>query len=66
MPLNEIEEHVDKISTDKTVIFHCRTGIRSAKAIKRLEKKFGFTNFYNLNGGILAYADEVDPSLAKY
>ncbi|MEM7551050.1 MAG: molybdopterin-synthase adenylyltransferase MoeB [Bacteroidota bacterium] len=66
IPLGEIEGHVNEIASDKQVVVHCRSGVRSAKAIKLLEKKYGFTNLYNLKGGILAYADEVDTSLAKY
>lgn len=66
IPLGGIEEAVDQISSDKKVIVHCRSGARSAQAISKLEKKFGFTNLYNLKGGILAYADQVDNSLAKY
>lgn len=66
IPLNSIIDNVDKISSDKQVIIHCRSGVRSANAIRALEDKFGFSNLYNLKGGILAYADEVDQSLAKY
>ena len=66
IPLATIEENADKISSDKKVVVHCRSGARSAQAIERLEKKFGFTNLYNLKGGILAFADEIDHSLAKY
>jgi molybdopterin/thiamine biosynthesis adenylyltransferase/rhodanese-related sulfurtransferase len=66
MPLNAIDDFAQKISREKKVIVHCRSGIRSAKAIKQLEVSHGFDNLYNLKGGILAYADEIDESLAKY
>lgn len=66
IPLNSILDNVDKISKDKKVVVHCRSGARSANAIQALEQKFGFDNLYNLKGGILAYADEIDTSLAKY
>ncbi len=66
IPLGQIEDKVDKIDSNKQVIIHCRSGVRSAQAIETLEKKFGFTNLYNLKGGILAYAKEIDNSLAKY
>lgn len=55
-----------RIETDKKVVLHCKMGGRSAKAIRALEEKFGFTNLYNLKGGILAYIDEVQPELTKY
>ena len=45
---------------------HCKMGGRSAKAIRELEEKFGFTNLFNLKGGILSYIDEVQPELTKY
>lgn len=66
IPLNEIEAAADKISSDKQVVVHCRSGVRSGKAIEKLEKKYGFTNLYNLKGGILAWADEIDQNLPKY
>jgi adenylyltransferase/sulfurtransferase len=66
IPLAGIQDHVDQISSDKKVVVHCRSGVRSAQAIQTLEKAFGFNNLYNLKGGILAYADEIDNSLAKY
>lgn len=66
IPLKTVLDEVGKVSSDKRVIVHCRSGKRSADAIKLLEDKYGFTNLYNLKGGILAYADEVDHSLAKY
>jgi adenylyltransferase/sulfurtransferase len=66
IPLATIEEQVDKINKDQPVIVHCKMGGRSAKAIRELEEKFGFTNLYNLKGGIIAYIDEVQPELTKY
>lgn len=65
-PLGAITEFSNRISRDKKVVIHCRSGVRSAKAIRQLEQEFGFTNLYNLKGGILAYAKEVDTSLATY
>lgn len=66
IPLNQIEEQVEKIASDKRVIVHCRSGKRSQQAIEQLEKKYGFTNLYNLQGGILAWAKEIDNSMVKY
>lgn len=66
MPLNQVSEFAAKIQKDKKVVIHCRSGVRSAKAIQQLENEFGFNNLYNLKGGILAYADEIDSELAKY
>jgi adenylyltransferase/sulfurtransferase len=66
IPLGSIMNNADKISKDKKVVVHCRSGARSGTAIRQLEQKFGFDNLYNLKGGILAYADQIDPSLTKY
>ncbi len=66
IPLENIEEESDRIAQDKPVVIHCRSGQRSAEAIERLQDRYGHDNLYNLKGGILAYAEHVDPSLAKY
>jgi len=66
IPLRSLIENAAKISRNKKVVLHCRSGQRSAEAIVLLEEKYGFKNLYNLKGGILAYANEVDSSLARY
>jgi molybdopterin/thiamine biosynthesis adenylyltransferase/rhodanese-related sulfurtransferase len=66
IPLANVVEQADLISRDKKVIVHCKVGGRSAKAIKELEEKYGYTNLYNLKGGILAWIDQVNPELTKY
>lgn len=66
IPLNQLEENLQKIPFDKRVVVHCRSGKRSADAIELLEKKHKYKNLYNLKGGILAWAEEIDPSMAKY
>ncbi|MFI5193777.1 MAG: molybdopterin-synthase adenylyltransferase MoeB [Chitinophagales bacterium] len=66
MPLPGISEQADRISKDLDVVFYCKMGGRSSKAIRELEEKFGFKNLYNLSGGILAYIDQVNPQLTKY
>jgi adenylyltransferase/sulfurtransferase len=66
IPKSEIETQLDKIRRDVPVILLCRSGKRSATVLQGLEKKYAFDNLYNLKGGILAYADQVDTSLTKY
>jgi len=66
IPMGEIPDNVQKISKDKPVIIHCRSGARSGNVIQYLESNFGYTNLYNLQGGILAWADEIDNSMPKY
>ncbi len=59
IPMGEVMENIEKISKDKQVVVHCRSGKRSATVINALETQHGFTNLYNLKGGILAYIEEV-------
>lgn len=63
IPLGTIVNESAQIRTDIPVIIHCRSGARSAAAIAELERRFSMTNLYNLKGGILAYAREIDPGL---
>jgi adenylyltransferase/sulfurtransferase len=59
IPMGEVMDNIDKISKDKQVVIHCRSGKRSATVINALEGQHGFTNLYNLKGGILAYIEEI-------
>lgn len=65
IPLGGIPIESDKIAKDKPVVVMCRSGKRSAAAIMQLEQQ-GFTNLYNLQGGILAWASEIDPEMNVY
>lgn len=66
IPLGVIEVQVEKIDRHRPVVIHCKSGGRSAKAIRTLEEKFGFENLYNLREGIIGYIDEIQPDLTKY
>ncbi|HKH61737.1 MAG TPA: rhodanese-like domain-containing protein [Flavitalea sp.] len=59
IPLGEIMDRKDLIPIDKPVIFYCKIGIRSQIAIQRLQEKYGFTNLYNLQGGIERWKKEI-------
>jgi molybdopterin/thiamine biosynthesis adenylyltransferase/rhodanese-related sulfurtransferase len=65
VPLGEIAERTDELQREQTIVVHCHSGGRSAEAV-RLLKQRGFTNVYNLEGGIDAWSDEIDPSVPKY
>lgn len=67
IPVGTIESRISEIAEHKNdeVIVHCRSGARSQKAALAL-KAAGFTNVHNLSGGILAWADKIDPSMPKY
>ncbi|MFN0087612.1 MAG: ubiquitin-like small modifier protein 1 [Blastocatellia bacterium] len=65
IPLGQIPERMSEIDPADEVVLHCKMGGRSAKAYDAL-KKAGYTRIRNLKGGILAWADQVDPSMPKY
>lgn len=65
IPLASVLLEKDKISREKPVVVHCRSGKRSAQAIKLLENE-GYTNLSNLKGGILAWKDNLDPDMIVY
>lgn len=65
IPLAGLLLEVDQISKDKPVIMQCRSGARSAAALNQLEQ-LGYSNVYNLKGGILAWKAEFDPEMPVY
>lgn len=65
IPLAGILLEADKVAKNKPVIVQCRSGKRSAQAILLLEQQ-GFTNLANLKGGIVAWKEEIDPSIDVY
>jgi adenylyltransferase/sulfurtransferase len=65
IPLGELPNRVNELDTSREIIAHCRSGVRSAKAVNFL-RQAGFKKVHNLAGGILAWADRVDPSMPKY
>jgi adenylyltransferase/sulfurtransferase len=66
IPLDRIREFANEIDPDRKTVVHCRSGGRSRKAILKLQEEHGFNNLYNLKGGILAWADNIDNSVIKY
>jgi len=66
IPMNTVPHNLKLIAKDKPVVIHCKMGGRSATIIQFLEMNFGYTNLYNLKGGVLAWVNEIDPSLPKY
>ncbi len=62
--LGKINFKLDEIEKDKQVIIYCRSGRRSADAVKILEEATGHVNLYNLRGGILAWSAEIDKTVS--
>jgi molybdopterin/thiamine biosynthesis adenylyltransferase/rhodanese-related sulfurtransferase/molybdopterin converting factor small subunit len=65
IPVNSITARAGELSTADEIELYCRTGVRSARALQTLHE-LGFRKIWNLRGGILAWANEVDPSLPQY
>src|SRR6266849_4581860 len=65
IPLGDMPKRVHELDSSREIVAHCRSGVRSAKAVDFL-RQAGFKKVYNLAGGILAWADRVDPKMPKY
>jgi sulfur-carrier protein adenylyltransferase/sulfurtransferase len=65
MPLGDFPARMNELNSADEIVVHCRSGVRSAQAVNLLMKS-GFRKVWNLKGGILAWSDEVDPSVPKY
>ncbi len=65
IPLGEIPRRMHELNSADEIVVHCRTGQRSAQAVGFLMQA-GFRKIHNLQGGVLAWADEVDPTMPRY
>jgi adenylyltransferase/sulfurtransferase len=65
LPLPELAKRVAELPKGQEMVVHCKSGMRSAKAIAFLQGQ-GFDKLSNLKGGILAWADKIDRSMPKY
>lgn len=66
IPLGTIENASLDVDEFDKIVVHCRSGVRSAKAIRKLVQKYDSSKFFNLKGGILEWIDKIDDSLMKY
>jgi adenylyltransferase/sulfurtransferase len=65
IPLGEVPKRMNELNSADDIVVHCKSGMRSSKAVELLIKS-GFNKIHNLKGGILAWSDQVDPSVPKY
>jgi molybdopterin/thiamine biosynthesis adenylyltransferase/rhodanese-related sulfurtransferase len=65
IPLGDLPTRMNELDSSREIVVHCRSGVRSAKAVTLL-RQAGFGKVRNLAGGILAWADKIDPSMPKY
>jgi len=65
MPLGDLAQHIGELDPAAHIVVHCRSGGRSAQAVNAM-RGTGFANAWNLQGGILAWIERIDPSLQPY
>jgi molybdopterin/thiamine biosynthesis adenylyltransferase/rhodanese-related sulfurtransferase len=65
IPLGEFPAAIPSLDRNRDIVVHCRSGVRSAKAVRQLQAA-GLTRVKNLAGGILRWSDDVDPAVVKY
>jgi adenylyltransferase/sulfurtransferase len=65
IPLGDLPKRVNELDSADEIVAHCKSGMRSAKAVDFL-KQAGFRKVRNMKGGILAWSDKVDPTVPKY
>jgi adenylyltransferase/sulfurtransferase len=65
IPQNEVPQRLAEIPRDRDVVVQCRSGGRSQRIAEFLAQQ-GYPNVKNLAGGILAWADQIDPTIQKY
>ncbi|MGA3172110.1 MAG: ThiF family adenylyltransferase, partial [Chthoniobacteraceae bacterium] len=65
IPLGQLPSRMSELDSADEIVIHCKSGARSARAVRMLQEA-GFTKLHNVEGGILAWAEEVDGSVPKY
>jgi molybdopterin/thiamine biosynthesis adenylyltransferase/rhodanese-related sulfurtransferase len=65
IPQGDVPKRMDEIDRNREIVVQCRSGQRSQRIAEYLAQQ-GYGNVKNLAGGILAWADEIDPKMQKY
>ena len=65
IPLGQLPSRMSELDSADDIVIHCKSGGRSAKALRMLQEA-GFSKLHNVEGGITAWAEEVDPTVPKY
>ena len=65
IPLGDLHSRMSELDSADTIYLQCKSGVRSANALRELQGA-GFSKLFNVQGGILAWADRIDSSVAKY
>jgi sulfur-carrier protein adenylyltransferase/sulfurtransferase len=65
IPMNQVPAHLAEIDRNREIVVQCRSGARSQRVAEFLSAQ-GYPNVKNLAGGILAWSDQIDPTVPKY
>lgn len=65
IPMNQVPQRLAEIDRDREIVVQCRSGARSQRVAEFLAAQ-GYPNVKNLAGGILAWSDQIDPTVQKY
>ena len=65
IPMNQLQERIAEIDPDDEVVLYCRSGARSGRVLEFMREQ-GYDRIWNLKGGMLAWSDQIDPSIPKY
>jgi adenylyltransferase/sulfurtransferase len=65
IPLDELSDRLAELSPDQQIVAVCKSGVRSAYAVQLLQRS-GFAHSFNLEGGVEAWADQIDPTMPRY
>jgi molybdopterin/thiamine biosynthesis adenylyltransferase/rhodanese-related sulfurtransferase len=65
IPQNDVPNRLSELNPEQEILVHCRSGARSQKIAEFLQAN-GFKKVSNVAGGILAWSDEIDPTVQKY
>jgi adenylyltransferase/sulfurtransferase len=65
IPLDELTDRLGELNREQEIVAVCKSGVRSAYAVQLLQRS-GFAHSFNLEGGVDAWADQIDPTMPKY
>lgn len=65
IPMDELASRIDELDADEPVVVYCRSGSRSERVVRYLLDS-GHETVFNLEGGVLAWREHIDPTLRAY
>jgi adenylyltransferase/sulfurtransferase len=65
IPLGQLPSRMSELDSADEIVLQCKSGARSARAVRLLQEA-GFGKLSNVEGGIAAWAEQIDPSVPKY